>query len=650
MLLGDDRNDSRAQRGQMIGMMLMVAVLIAWTYLYPPQAPAPKDPAATAPIAQQPAPQSDSGVKALPAAIAPEQLPPVADAAVDAASDEIALDNGALRLVFTKVGARLKAAKVILGKDGVDSQELVPLSTDPTVLDKDRVLPLGLRFSPDYLADALDQRRWEAQPDADGKGVTFSIELPGQGKVSKRFVFGEQPHIVRAEVAYTNATAAPQALGTSDSDPAFSLNWGPEVTSGDTQKGLHQELIWRVAGENDVVAVSSLAPNEGLRGYARWFSSAEWIALASPYFLVAIKPEFDQGGIWAEGDAKHFRMGASAPRLQAEPGVPVTRAFQIYIGPKEKDALKAAWAGLESTWIFYHDFMWSKSLGHFMDMFSKLLLGILNFFHDHIYANYGVAIIFLTVLVRLAVLPLTIKSMASMKKMQKLQPEMEELRTKHKDNPQEQQAKLMELYRERGVNPVSGCFPLLLQMPVFFALYRMLWTAFELRRAPFAAWIVDLSEPDRLYTFAHPVSLVLFDLHSINLLPLLMAVVMWASTKLMPTTGPGMSPEQKMMMNFMPVMFSFFCYMQAAGLSLYIITSTVLGMTQSYFVNRIEWNVDVSKKPAKPGATKKHWYTAALDKQKEMEKLQKATKKATRDATIRGDAPAANDKKQKKNK
>jgi YidC/Oxa1 family membrane protein insertase len=184
---------------------------------------------------------------------------------------------------------------------------------------------------------------------------------------------------------------------------------------------------------------------------------------------------------------------------------------------------------------------------------------------------------------------------------------------------------------------------------VFFALYHMLATAFELRRAPFFGWIVDLSEPDRIFTFAQPIDLLLFSLHSINLLPLLMAVVMWANTKLMPMTGPGMSPEQKMMLNFMPVMFSLFCYTQAAGLSLYIITSTLLGMGQTYFVNRLDWDVDVSKKPAKPGASKKHWYEAALDKKKQLEKEQKDMKKATRDAALRGDGPTSNDKKSKQN-
>lgn len=636
MLLGEERNDPKAQRGQLIGFALIAVAFTAWLYIFPPPAQqAAQQPAAEQ--AAQPAPPApDAAIASLPpASVSPEQLPPVAEAAGDPSADEVTLENGELRLVFTAVGGRLKGAKVILGKDGALSQELVPAAKDGEA-DKDRVLPLGLRFSKAYLGDALDQRRWTPERGADGKSVSFSIELPGQAKIVKRFSLVDDSHLIQTEVSYTNIGAASQKVGEHDHDPAFALNWGPAATTGDTLKGLHQELIWR-DGEFSEVAMVTELENDANSGYARWLDHPSWAALASAYFVIAIKPEFENAPSWAQGDKDHVRFGVGAPLFEAKPGETVSRAFQVYVGPKEKHALRAAWAGLDSTWTFYHTFIWSASLGSAMDLFSKALLAVLNWFHDHVYANYGIAIIFLTLLVRSAVFPLTIKSMLGMKKMQKLQPEMAEIKEKYKDNPQEQQQKLMELYRERGVNPVAGCFPLLLQMPVFFALYRMLWTAIELRGAPFAAWIHDLSEPDRLFVFAQPIPLILFNLHSINLLPLVMAVVMWASTKLMPQTGPVVTPEQKMMMNIMPVMFALFCYEQASGLSLYIITSTLLGMAQSQIVNRLNWEVDVSKKPEKPGAKKKqHWFDAALEKKKQLEKEQKELKKQQRDAALRG--------------
>lgn len=632
MLLGEERNDSRMQRSQMIGFVLVALIMSASLYFFPPTPPQP--PAATPAAVEQKPAEPASPVAALPAAaIAPEQLPPVADTVPQGESDELTLQNTQLKLVFTKIGARLKSATVVLGDQGENSQQIVPPAKDGE-LDKDRVLPLGLRFSPKYLGDALDQRRWSAQVDANGQGVTFSIELPGQAKIEKRFTLAEASHVLKTEIGYTNTSAAAQALGSDDHDPAFALNWGPGADTGDTNKtksaAQPQEIIWKRGAESTVTPITELKNETALKDYARWLEGTEWLALSSTYFVVAMKPEFEGAPNWAQGDKDQLRFGSGVPHLEAKPGEKVSRSYQVYIGPKEKHALRGAWPGLDSLWTFYHTFMWSASLGHFMDVFSKILLGILVFLHDHVIANYGIGIIILTLLVRGIMFPLTLKQMKSMKQMQKLQPEMEALKAKHKDNPQEQQRALMELYRERGINPVAGCFPLLLQMPVFFALYRMLWTAIELRREPFFGWIHDLSEPDRLFVFAQPIPLLVGNLHSINLLPLILAVVMWASTKIMATSGPMTSPEQKMMMNIMPVMFSVFCYEQASGLSLYIITSTLLGMAQSKIVNKIDWDVDVSKKTVKAGPQSKSWYEAALEKKKQLEKEQREFKKTAR--------------------
>ena len=183
----------------------------------------------------------------------------------------------------------------------------------------------------------------------------------------------------------------------------------------------------------------------------------------------------------------------------------------------------------------------------------------------------------LTVLVRMVMFPLTLKSMRSMKKMQTLQPEMEALREKYKDDQQELSKAMMVMYKERGINPVAGCFPMLLQMPIFIALYRMLWNAFELRGASFL-WMADLAQPDRLFKIPGADGLMVFNgaLQYFNILPILVGVSMLLSMKLTPT-GPVQNPQQKMMMNIMPVMFGFISYGFSAGLNLYVLTSTVLG-------------------------------------------------------------------------
>ncbi len=166
-----------------------------------------------------------------------------------------------------------------------------------------------------------------------------------------------------------------------------------------------------------------------------------------------------------------------------------------------------------------------------------------------------------------------------------------------------------------------------LQLPVFIALYRMLWSAFELRRAPFMLWITDLSEPDRLInlSFAIPIPFSTMAIHSINLLPILGAVAMVLSVKLTPSSGPAMNPQQKMMMTIMPVFFSIFCYNLASGLNLYILISTLLGIGQNLIVQNIDIDVDVKEK--KPLTRAKHFYSIAQARKRQMNKEVRRDKK-----------------------
>jgi YidC/Oxa1 family membrane protein insertase len=260
-----------------------------------------------------------------------------------------------------------------------------------------------------------------------------------------------------------------------------------------------------------------------------------------------------------------------------------------------------------------------------MDWFAKLLLGLLNWFYAYI-PNYGLGIIFLTVIVRVAIYPLTLKSMKSMKKMQLLGPEMEELKKKYGDNQQELNKKMMEIYKERGVNPLGGCLPLILQMPVFIAFYRMLWNAFELRGAPFVGWITDLSKPDRMFPMPWMANVPFLGpmFEYLNLLPILMGVAMVLSQKVMPVSGPAQNPQQKMMMNIMPVVFSFMCYNMASGLNLYILTSTILGVVQQKFIRVADAELKEKKKaPSK----RQHFYTAAMARKRQVTREAKKEKK-----------------------
>lgn len=214
-----------------------------------------------------------------------------------------------------------------------------------------------------------------------------------------------------------------------------------------------------------------------------------------------------------------------------------------------------------------------KTLGHnlslavdfgFLGVIAVPILKSLKFFYE-VLPNYGLAIILLTLIIRLLTFPLQYKSFKSMKKMQVLQPELTKLREKYKEDPQRLQRESMELFKRAGANPLGGCLPLLLQMPIFFAFYKVLNESVELVGSPFFGWISDLSLKDPFYV-----------------LPILMAVSMLLQQKFTPT--PTADPTQKKIMYFMPIIFGFIMKDLPAGLSLYIFVSTILGIFQQFIV------------------------------------------------------------------
>lgn len=182
--------------------------------------------------------------------------------------------------------------------------------------------------------------------------------------------------------------------------------------------------------------------------------------------------------------------------------------------------------------------------------------------------NYGIAIILLTILLRIITFPLYYKSIISMKKMQTVQPELKKLKEKFKDDPQRMQKETMALFKKAGANPLGGCFPMLLQMPIFFAFYQVLYNAVELVNAPFFGWITDLSVKDPFFV-----------------LPVLMAASMFVQQKLTPTTS--VDPMQQKLMMFMPIIFGFIMKDLPAGLVLYIFVSTLFGILQQLFVYKV---------------------------------------------------------------
>jgi YidC/Oxa1 family membrane protein insertase len=243
----------------------------------------------------------------------------------------------------------------------------------------------------------------------------------------------------------------------------------------------------------------------------------------------------------------------------------VQRSFILYAGPKDYQTLAKVAEQLGNNLDGIMSFGWSG-------FFAKALLLVLNFLHSVLRIPYGYAIVTITVVLRVAFWPLTAASTRSMKRMQALQPQVKALQEKYKDDPMKAQKKQMELWKENKVNPMGGCLPMVIQMPVFFGFYAMLRSAIELRGAHFL-WVADLSKPDTLFIIPglnYP----------FNFLPLLMVGVMVWQAHLTPPS-PGMDPAQQKMMRYMPALFLVFLYNYSSGMALYMFVSTLLGIIQT---------------------------------------------------------------------
>lgn len=244
--------------------------------------------------------------------------------------------------------------------------------------------------------------------------------------------------------------------------------------------------------------------------------------------------------------------------------------FKLLYGPKKLDLLSSIDPTLEKT----------IHLRGFLSPISKILLQILDFIQC-IIKNWGLAIIILTILIKLVLYPLTHKSFTSMAKMKKIQPEMQKIRKQHKDDPQKMNKKMMELYSEHGVNPAGGCLPLLLQFPILIALFSVFNNAIELKGQPFILWINDLSNPDALLNLPFEIPLLG---SSLNLLPILMVVAMVYQQNMSTGGGGAAGGSQKFMKLFMPIfMFAIF-YNFPAGLVLYFLTNTAITLLQQKYI------------------------------------------------------------------
>lgn len=550
----------------LLAVAIVFALLWVWQIVFPSKAPE-KEPetdeaaetetsdgtagaATRADKPDQPTAVPSSTPSAEAAATGPEEPEKLVARAFDGFALELSSHGAALKS-WTLKGAQFEDRRVT---------PPVPLELVPTAKFGSDYYPFQITLGDGEL-DSMRRASWELTSESDREA---SFRWRGSGlEITKSYRIDPERYSLELVVQITKT-------GGEESNQAFRLRtFGFQDPKEDVGGGMTQlEREWKAAclvGE-DVKSSSakSLREKPSRRdGDVKWggFNHSYFLAVAAAEQAGADRLECDSVAVDAVPGAMQVDI-SYPPVVLKDPGSAYQRRFVAYYGPKYMGTLRAASKAAEIE----PNFEESVDLG-FLGFLSGPLLWLLTLFQGFV-INWGLAIIGLTLVVKLLVLPWTHKSIKSMKAMTKLRPQMEKLREKHKDNKQQQQVEMMNLFKTHGVNPLSGCLPMLLQMPIWFALYRMLMAAAELYQAPFIpGWIDDLTAPDPVYV-----------------LPILVTILMFFQTRLTPTTASG--TQQKVIMYGMPIMFGVFSIFFPAGLTLYIFTNTCLTLVHHFFVHR----------------------------------------------------------------
>lgn len=325
---------------------------------------------------------------------------------------------------------------------------------------------------------------------------------------------------------------------------------------------------------------------------------AKWVAVRNKYFVAALIPRGRTEGIFLDGKkaaGNDFENYVVALKMQ----VPSTSAiatdkFSLYLGPLDYDIVKSEKVGLEKIM----DFGWDWLTRPFAEY---IILPVFNWLNSYI-GNYGLIIIIFAFLIKLVTYPLSMASTKSMKKMSALQPLLKELQEKYKDNPAKLQSELGRIYKEAGVNPIGGCLPVVLQMPLLFAMFYVFRSSIQLRQHSFL-WAKDLSVPDSIFDFGFAIPM--YGSH-IAVFPILMAVTVYAQQKITPTTQSN--DQMKVMMYMFPAMMLLFFNNMPAGLGLYYLMFNIFSVAQQFYINKTTTAADmpnVNLAPSSSGSARK---------------------------------------------
>ncbi|HEU0264094.1 MAG TPA: membrane protein insertase YidC, partial [Geobacterales bacterium] len=452
------------------------------------------------------------------------------------------------RVVFSTTGAGIVSFELKKFRQTTDEKspavQLIDSLPAPLLMAQSDSLPLGLPANATYSVShpALHLTKGS-------ETLLFTYRTANGIIVNKLFTFHADRYDIGLDYRLQNNSSQPFTA---------TLNTQLPVALG-TQKGGKLQNTLAVSRHKEEFV--TLKPKKIAAESRRYSEQVSWGGFADKYFLTAfigqnqsISSLTFQKSPASTTEKEVLVATIQSPSFNLPAGSDTHLVYTLFAGPKETTILKAVGSSLEQAL----DLGWTSVI-------ARPLLWFLNYFYRFVH-NYGLAIIILTVIIKLIFAPLTHKAQVSMKAMQKLQPKMTELREKFKNDREAMNRAIFELYRTHKVNPLGGCLPMVIQIPVFFALYSALMHAIELRHAPFFFWITDLSAADPYY-----------------ISPILMGATMFLQQKMSPST---LDPMQAQMFMMLPLIFTIFCFISPSGLVLYWLVNNILTIAQQAYINK----------------------------------------------------------------
>jgi YidC/Oxa1 family membrane protein insertase len=524
------------EKRALIAVVLSLAFFYGYTLLFPP----PEKQAV-----QNPVQVAASSAQIIQSSPLPVQQPPQQSLPNAVAAKDIVVETDMYSAVFTNQGGTLKSLTLKKYREASapnsEPVSLVSASSPDGFAFRTESSGFGLLPTALYTASAGTV----TLSGSEKKQLEFSWTSPQGIAVKKTYSFSGDGYGIVLDTQLTNhgSSSASGKVG-------LLLPYPSEPA-----KGLSRFEMTNVVTLEDG-AFTTEKVKDLVKEPQQYNTKVDWTGYADKYFLTAILSEGNsiESVMINKGTGPYLDTMVSSPQFNLQPGQSHQLAYRLFLGPKGLDILKAQGQGLEKAL----DLGWFSAI-------AKPLLYTLQFFYKYTH-NYGIAIIIVTFIIKLLFFPLTHKSYKSMKDMQKIQPKMAELKEKYKDDRDAMNKAIMELYRTHKVNPLGGCLPMIVQIPVFFALYKGLMFSIELRHAPFMFWITDLSAKDPYYVT-----------------PIIMGVTMFIQQKMTPTS---MDPMQAKMMMALPIVFTFMFLNFPSGLVIYWLVNNILTIAQQAYINR----------------------------------------------------------------